>query len=1096
MEGLDEVEDNLRSLAAAQESARVEQNKRQRRYQYAPMTQLTVNPDGSQTDPPGVALEETPSGFIKRVSLKNFMCHENFELNLGPRLNFIVGNNGSGKSAILTAITVGLGAKASDTNRGSSLRSLIREGCQQARITLHLENGKHGAYNQGTFGSEIIIQRVIKLDGAATFSLRSENGSEVSSKKKDVQAVVDYFSVPINNPMCFLSQDAARSFLTASTPQDKYTHFMKGTLLQDITDSLEQARDINDRAQENMALHRRNLNDLKEEYEEARRLLKELDKTTDLHQRKRLLQGNSLWIDVRENTKASNKLKSEAEAQEESARLMKEKIKVKRDKIDRFNVDVSALRNDIDAEVALLLEKDTEHQRAEEVLNTIRAEYETEQRNKQSLESEIIGCGRRVAELDRTIIRLKEMLRAEMGGDKEAMKQDLNALELENDGLKSRVDLLTKKLQDIRSDENKLVRQRQAEVDAKTKSIEFNEYEAQQINRGKSDFLSNFDHRMPHLLDVLKKRSREFSSNPIGPLGLYITVKSGYEKWTRAIQTQISQYLNTFVVSNQQDCNLLREIIRTSGTKSNIPIMTISTSNVSHEKVQCRYPTLADALEFSAPEVEFVLLDTSRVLKVLLIEERDVARDFLLQKPSGFHTALSVRDPSSGYQITGGRRIDTVFYQTRLRLRESGSANSDATYLRNIVNQERLELQNIADDFEKKLSEVRSRSEMTRVDINRLKSRLSENDLKSERLRRKLNTVVDTGSLESAEVEKRKMTDMIASYESAAEDIVAKIKNINEKIEPLKKSFDDKTTALATAREKLQRSKENISNRSAKIQKWEYDITELEREIESCDARSRFKRQNMEELSRGIEAQVANAQEFCSLEQANSSGLPEDQGEIRQELDRISNMILRAERSVGVSQQKASELFERTRVKYKAGNDRYAEIGNALDMLRKSLDVRVQNLQAAQRSTCLDADLDFRASLKVRGFSGNLTFMVPTKQLMIYTLTPNDDRPRNVDTLSGGEKSFSQMALLLATWKPMRSRIIALDEFDVFMDQVNRKMGTRLILEKLKNNSRTQTIIITPQDIGRIADLDNSGVEIHKMRDPRRQNNSSYYSQG
>ena len=167
-------------------------------------------------------------------------------------------------------------------------------------------------------------------------------------------------------------------------------------------------------------------------------------------------------------------------------------------------------------------------------------------------------------------------------------------------------------------------------------------------------------------------------------------------------------------------------------------------------------------------------------------------------------------------------------------------------------------------------------------------------------------------------------------------------------------------------------------------------------------------------------------------------------------------MILRAERNVGVSKESASELLETSRAKYEAGYGTYKEIDGALKILTHSIDVRVQNLQAAQKSTCLDADLDFRSSLKVRGFSGNLAFSIPAKQLMIYTLTPNDNRPRNVDTLSGGEKSFSQMALLLATWKPMRSRIIALDEFDVFMDQVNRKMGTRLILEKLKNNSRTR----------------------------------------
>jgi hypothetical protein len=74
--------------------------------------------------------ENTPvdSGVIERVDCYNFMCHEHFSVELGPLINFIVGKNGSGKSAVLTAITLCLGGKASFTNRGQSLKSFIKEG--------------------------------------------------------------------------------------------------------------------------------------------------------------------------------------------------------------------------------------------------------------------------------------------------------------------------------------------------------------------------------------------------------------------------------------------------------------------------------------------------------------------------------------------------------------------------------------------------------------------------------------------------------------------------------------------------------------------------------------------------------------------------------------------------------------------------------------------------------------------------------------------------------------------------------------------------------------------------------------------------------
>ncbi|CRK22251.1 hypothetical protein BN1723_012635 [Verticillium longisporum] len=75
------------------------------------------------------------NGIIENVECINFMCHERLYVELGPLINFIVGENGSGKSAVLTALTLCLGAKASSTNRGGSLKSFIKEGRDQAVIT-------------------------------------------------------------------------------------------------------------------------------------------------------------------------------------------------------------------------------------------------------------------------------------------------------------------------------------------------------------------------------------------------------------------------------------------------------------------------------------------------------------------------------------------------------------------------------------------------------------------------------------------------------------------------------------------------------------------------------------------------------------------------------------------------------------------------------------------------------------------------------------------------------------------------------------------------------------------------------------------------
>lgn len=70
------------------------------------------------------------NGILQTVTLRDFMCHRMLQVDLGPLINFIIGHNGSGKSAVLTAITICLGGKATSTNRGQSLKSFVREGAE------------------------------------------------------------------------------------------------------------------------------------------------------------------------------------------------------------------------------------------------------------------------------------------------------------------------------------------------------------------------------------------------------------------------------------------------------------------------------------------------------------------------------------------------------------------------------------------------------------------------------------------------------------------------------------------------------------------------------------------------------------------------------------------------------------------------------------------------------------------------------------------------------------------------------------------------------------------------------------------------------
>ena len=102
------------------------------------------------------------AGLISRIEIENFMCHTNFTLSLNRNVNFVTGRNGSGKSAILAALQLCLGARAGDTHRGKSLKDLIRQGhTGSAYLRVTLRNGGSEAYRPDEFGDKITVARLL-----------------------------------------------------------------------------------------------------------------------------------------------------------------------------------------------------------------------------------------------------------------------------------------------------------------------------------------------------------------------------------------------------------------------------------------------------------------------------------------------------------------------------------------------------------------------------------------------------------------------------------------------------------------------------------------------------------------------------------------------------------------------------------------------------------------------------------------------------------------------------------------------------------------------------------------------------------------------
>jgi chromosome segregation ATPase len=244
-------------------------------------------------------------GILERVECYNFMCHDHFQVELGPLINFIVGKNGSGKSAILTGITLCLGGKASATNRGQSLKNFIKEGRENASIIVRIRNQGDGAYMPDDYGKSIIVERHFSKSGASGFKIKSENGRIVSTKKSELDAITDYFSLQIDNPMNVLSQDMARQFLSTSSPAEKYKFFVRGVQLEQLDQDYRLIEETIDEIEEKLRGNVQDLGFLASRKDAARKKLELSDQHDSLRERIRNTQYQMAWAHVEEMERVS-----------------------------------------------------------------------------------------------------------------------------------------------------------------------------------------------------------------------------------------------------------------------------------------------------------------------------------------------------------------------------------------------------------------------------------------------------------------------------------------------------------------------------------------------------------------------------------------------------------------------------------------------------------------------------------------------------------------------------------------------------------------------------------------------------------------------
>lgn len=131
----------------------------------------------------------------------------------------------------------------------------------------------------------------------------------------------------------------------------------------------------------------------------------------------------------------------------------------------------------------------------------------------------------------------------------------------------------------------------------------------------------------------------------------------------------------------------------------------------------------------------------------------------------------------------------------------------------------------------------------------------------------------------------------------------------------------------------------------------------------------------------------------------------------------------------------------------------------------------------------------FNVMMGLRDYSAEVEIDHAEKTLELKVI-PRDAKMvnavSNTKSLSGGERSYSTVAFLIALWSCVEHPFYMLDEYDVFSDEHNRHMMTMLLFNEAEKKKDKQYCFLTPQDFSNIKASET--ITIHKLQDPERRN--------
>lgn len=589
-------------------------------------------------------------GVIEEVRCRNFMCHGNLRIKLGPLINFIIGHNGSGKSAVLTALTMCLGGKATATNRATSMKSLIKEGQESATLAVKIRNRGEGAYKPDLYGTSITVERHFSKSGTSGFKIKNAEEKVISSRKSDLDDILDYFAFQLDNPINVLTQDMARQFLSNSTPEDKYKFFIKGTQLETLDADYKLLEEHLDSMDAKLRSRTEDMAGLKQKAEEAKKRKQRLDASQAIQDNIARTKNMHAWAQVEEQERdlelrERNVVMQQQKIEEATARA-EDASGVYEGHNQSFEVatnHLSTLKEGIDdveshwKEEKAAFDANTKElfdQRAQE--RRIKDDLKLHKANKTRLENEIQQEQARLdgAEGPRQAERVQELEQRQEAVVQVEQRAQEHAAE--------QAALITAREQaSARFEESR------RPIMEQSKELERISGLITRLQRDAGNKFAPFRQNMAQLVRAVDNETR-WRNKPVGPMGLHVKLKN--QEWSSQIETTFGGVLDSFVCTNKEDQMLLSQMMKRVQCQVNIFIGPDRPLDTTGKEPDEGILTMLRALEIDNDMVRNQLIINQAIEQTVLIPDSNEANSFMngVTRPRNVKVAVAFNAERGG----------------------------------------------------------------------------------------------------------------------------------------------------------------------------------------------------------------------------------------------------------------------------------------------------------------------------------------------------------------------------------------------------------------------------------------------------------------